>query len=239
MRKKPHHRKFHRIILKLSGEFFGSRETTFNESAIEYTVKQLTSIRELGVRVGVVIGAGNIMRGRDSRTTDRIDADLCGMMGTVINGMILYSMLKNTKHNVKISSAFAIDGITERFDRSKDLAYYNSGGIIVFVGGTGNPLFTTDTAAALRAAELNADVLIKGTKVPGVYSADPHRIKRAKLYKKLTFKQAIEKNLRVMDLTAFNICRETNIPICVYEFLTCKLSDVVSGQNIGTIISGG
>ena len=120
-----------------------------------------------------------------------------------------------------------------------DLAFYDTGGIIVFVAGTGNPLFTTDTAAALRAAELKADLLIKGTKVAGVYSADPHRNKQAKFFKSLTPEQAIAKNLQVMDLTAFNICREAHIPICVYNFMKHKLSDVLLGKNIGTIISGG
>jgi uridylate kinase len=239
MKKKPHHRKFHRIIVKLSGEFFGNRETPFNEAAIKYTVREIAAVKESGARIGIVVGAGNIMRGRDATKIDKIDADLCGMMGTVINGMILYSMLKKEKHDVRISGAFAIEGLVERFNRSKELDFYNAGGIIIFVGGTGNPLFTTDTAAALRAAELKADVLIKGTKVRGVYSADPHRTKRATFYSKLTFDQAIEKNLQVMDLTAFNICRETNIPICVYDLMNYNLSDVVAGQDIGTIISGG
>ena len=170
---------------------------------------------------------------------DKIDADLCGMMGTVINGLILSSVLKKARHRVRLSSAFGIEGIAERFDRSTDLAFYDSGGIIVFVAGTGNPLFTTDTAAALRAAQLNADLLVKGTKVAGVFSADPHKDQQAKFYEKLTPEQAIAKNLQVMDLTAFNICRERHIPIYVYNFMKHKLSDVLYGKNVGTIISGG
>ena len=186
-----------------------------------------------------MVGAGNIIRGRDAKDLDKIDADLCGMMGTVINGLILCSHLKKTRYRVKLSSALGIDGIAQRFHRSEDLAFYDAGGIIVFVAGTGNPLFTTDTAAALRAAELNADLLIKGTKVAGVYSADPHKDKQATFYKTLTPDQAIAKNLKIMDLTAFNICREAGIPICVYDFMKHRLSEVLSGKKIGTIISGG
>jgi uridylate kinase len=239
MRQKPRHSKFRRIILKLSGEFFGDQATPFHQAAINYTVAQIASAQNLGAKVGVVVGAGNIIRGRDAKGLDKIDADLCGMMGTVINGLILSSVLKKAKHRVKLSSALGIDGIAERFNRSTDLAFYDTGGIIVFVAGTGNPLFTTDTAAALRAAELKADLLIKGTKVAGVYSADPQRNKQAKFFKSLTPEQAIAKNLQVMDLTAFNICREAHIPICVYNFMKHKLSDVLLGKNIGTKISGG
>lgn len=239
MKQKSQHKKYRRIILKLSGEFFGNQDTTFNQAEIRYTVEQITSARKLGTKIGIVVGAGNIIRGRDAKGLNKIDADLCGMMGTVINGLILSSMLKKANHEVRVSSALAIDGVAERFNKSKDGAFYNSGGIIVFVGGTGNPLFTTDTAAALRAAELNADVLIKGTKVAGVYSSDPNKDKRATFYKKLTCDQVIARNLQVMDLTAFNICREAHIPIRVYNFMKHKLSDIIHGKNIGTIISGG
>ncbi|MGD8978904.1 MAG: uridine monophosphate kinase [candidate division WOR-3 bacterium] len=239
MKQEPKHQKFRRIILKLSGEFFGGQATPLNQAAIDYTVEQIASARKMDAKIGVVVGAGNIIRGRDAKGLGQIDADLCGMMGTVINGLILCSVLKKSKHRVKMSSALGIDGIAERFHRSEDLAFYDAGGIIVFVAGTGNPLFTTDTAAALRAAELNADVLIKGTKVAGVYSADPHKHKAATFYRHLTPDQAIAKNLRVMDLTAFNICREAHIPICVYNFMEHGLSDVLAGKKIGTIISGG
>ena len=239
MKQKPQHLKFRRIILKLSGEFFGDQGAPFNQAALDYTVTQIASARRMGAKIGVVVGAGNIIRGRDARGLDKIDADMCGMMGTVINGLILSSILKKAKHQVRLSSALGIDGIAERFNRSADQAFYDTGGVIVFVAGTGNPLFTTDTAAALRAAELNADVLIKGTKVAGVYSADPHKHKQAKFFKKLTPEQAIEKNLQVMDLTAFNICREAHIPIYVYNFMKHELPDVLLGKNIGTIISGG
>ncbi len=239
MKKKSHHSKYRRIILKLSGEFFGNQETAVNMSSIKYTVQQITEATRMGTKIGIVVGAGNIIRGRDARELDKIDADLCGMMGTVINGLILCSVLKQAGHRVKISSAVAIDGIAESFNKFKDLEFYDSGGVVIFVGGTGNPLFTTDTAAALRAAEFDVDVLIKGTKVAGVYSADPHTNKNATFYETLNYRQVITKDLQVMDLAAFNICRETRIPICVYNFTKYKLSDVLSGKKVGTLISGG
>jgi uridylate kinase len=239
MKKKPHHTKYHRIILKLSGEFFGNQQTTLSQPALQYTVKQITSARDMGARIGVVVGAGNIIRGRDAEWFNKIDADLCGMMGTAINGLTLCSLLKKTNHDAKISSALAIDGVAERYNKFTDLISYDSGSIIVFVGGTGNPLFTTDTAAALRAAEMNADVLIKGTKVAGVYSSDPHTDKSATFYKKLTYDQVINKNLQIMDLAAFDICRKAEIPICVYNFMKYKLADIISGKTVGTIIGGG
>jgi len=240
MKKKSHHTKYHRIILKLSGEFFGSQQKILSEPALQYVAEQIISARELGARIGVIVGAGNIIRGREAQWFNKIDADLCGMMGTVINGLTLCSLLKKNNHDTKISSALAIDGVAERFNRYTDLLSYNSGSIVVFVGGTGNPLFTTDTAAALRAAEMNADVLIKGTKVAGVYSSDPHTDKNATFYEELTYDQVIDRNLQIMDLAAFDICRKAKIPIYVYDFMKYKLADIISGsKKVGTIIGGG
>jgi uridylate kinase len=239
MKNKSPKPKYRKIILKLSGEFLGSRDETFDQTAIRYVVKQIVSAKKLGVRIGVVVGAGNIIRGRDVSWPNKIDADMCGMMATVINGILLLSTLNETEHEVKLSSALAVDGIAERFTKFADLEFYNSGGIVIFAGGTGNPLFTTDTAAALRAAQFGADVLIKGTKVAGVYSSDPQKNKQATLYKKLTYDRAIEENLEVMDLAAFNICRAAEIPICVYDFTQHQLTDVIAGETPGTIISGG
>ena len=239
MKEKPHHTKYRRIILKLSGEFFGNEQTILSQPALQYIVEQIISVRELGAKIGVVVGAGNIIRGRDVQWFNKIDADLCGMMGTVINGLTLCSLLKKGNHDAKISSALAIDGVAERFNKFADLASYDAGSIVVFVGGTGNPLFTTDTAAALRAAEMNADVLIKGTKVAGVFSSDPYTDKSATFYKKLTYDQVIEKNLKIMDLAAFDICRKAEVPICVYNFMKYRLADIISGKMVGTIIGGG
>jgi uridylate kinase len=239
MKKKSRRKAYPRIILKLSGEFFGKKGTSFNQSAIQYTVGQITKALELGTKIGIVVGGGNIIRGHDAQWLNKIDADVCGMMGTMINGLMLHSVLDRTGFKVKISSALAVDGVVERFNKFRDQEFYDKGGIVLFVGGTGNPLFTTDTAAALRAAEFSADMLIKGTKVAGVYSSDPHKNKHARFYKRLTYDQAISKNLEVMDMTAFNICRQADIPICVYDFMQHELCDIIAGEMVGTIIDGG
>lgn len=239
MKKNPRSTKYGRIILKLSGEFFGDENRTFNQSAIHYIVEQITEARNLGTKMGIVVGGGNIIRGRDAAWLDKLDADLCGMVGTVINGVTLHSILQKKGQRVKLCSGLAVEGIAERFSKFNDREFFESGGTVIFVGGTGNPMFTTDTAAALRAAEFEADVLIKGTKVAGVYSADPHKNEKAKLYRNLSYDEAIKKRLMVMDLTAFNICREAHIPIHVYEFLKHGLVDILSGKTTGTIISGG
>ena len=239
MKKKPHLTKYQRIILKLSGEFFGNDDETFNELAINYAVEQILQAKRMDVRIGIVVGGGNIIRGRDAAWLDNIDADLRGMVGTVINGIVLHSLLERKGQRVKLSSGIAMEGIAEKFNKFTDLEFYDSGGILIFVGGTGNPLFTTDTAAALRAVELRADALVKGTKVAGVYSADPVTNKNATFYKEISYEQVIKKQLKVMDLSAFNTCRDAGIPIYVYNFLEHDLRDVLSGRKIGTIISGG
>jgi uridylate kinase len=239
MKKKPHPTKYNRIILKLSGEFFGNDDKTFNEPAINYAVEQILQAKNMGTKIGVVVGGGNIMRGRDAAWLDTIDADLCGMVGTVINGVVLHSLLESKGQRVKLSSGLVVEGIAEKFSKSTDLEFFDSGGIVIFVGGTGNPLFTTDTAAALRAAEFRVDMLIKGTKVAGVYSADPMTNKSATFYKEISYEQVIKKHLKVMDLAAFNICRDAGIPIYVYNFFEHDLRGVLSGRKIGTIISGG
>lgn len=239
MKDDPSHPKYRRIILKLSGEFFGNKSNSFDKAAIDYSIGQITSAREAGTKIGIVVGAGNIIRGRDAEWINKIDADMCGMVATVINGALLYSTLSKKGYDVRLSSALAVDGIAQRFSKFEDLEFYNEGGILIFAGGTGNPLFTTDTAAAVRAAQMHADVLIKGTKVAGVYSADPHKDKQATFYRELTYDQAIEKKLGVMDMAAFNICREATIPIYVYDFSQHQLSDIINGKIVGTIISGG
>jgi uridylate kinase len=239
MKKKPPSIKYRRIILKLSGEFFGDECRTFNQSAIRYIVEQIIEARNLGTKMGIVVGGGNIIRGRDATWLDKIDADLCGMVGTVINGIVLHSILQKEGLSVKLSSGLTVEGIAEKFSKFNDREFYESGGTVIFVGGTGNPMFTTDTAAALRAAEFGADALVKGTKVAGVYSADPIKDEHATLYKNLSYNEAIKKRLMVMDLTAFNICREARIPIHVYDFLKHGLFDILSGKRTGTIICGG
>lgn len=207
-----------------------------NSLVLQYITDQILSVNELGVKIGVVIGGGNIIRGKSQPYLDHIDADLCGMVATVINGIALYSYLKKKVDNVCLRSSFGISGLIEPFNKFKCIKIYDRGDILILTGGTGNPLFTTDTAAALRAAELSAEILIKGTKVEGVYSTDPRKNKKAKLYRDLEYQTAIDRNLNVMDITAFRICKEAKIPICVYNLMKYQLKKIVIGETIGTIV---
>ena len=237
---KPHKKiKFRRIILKISGELLGAKDAVFDRATINYITDQIQEVSVLGARIGIVIGGGNIIRGRNAQWFDKIDADLCGMIATMINGIIINSQLAKNHVASKIRGALELHGIVKLFSKSEDLAAFERGQILIFVGGTGNPLFTTDTAAALRAGELDADILIKGTKVEGVFARDPVKDPKAILYPKLSFTEVIRKNLTVMDLAAINICREKNIPICVYDFLKYPLSSIVRGEKIGTLITNG
>lgn len=237
LRKKP--AVYKKIILKLSGEMLGSKGRLFDPPAIGYIVDQITAAQSAGTKIGVVIGAGNIVRGRDTEWLDAVDADLCGMMGTVINGIVLSSSLRTKGINSRLVSGMEINSVVARSNKFRDNEFFDAGDILIFVGGTGNPLFTTDTAAALRAVEYDADIIIKATKVEGVFSEDPMTNKRAKFYARLTYDQAIEQHLSIMDTAAFAICREARIPICVYDFKKYALRDVVMGKPIGTLITQG
>jgi uridylate kinase len=230
---------FQKVILKISGEIFGKKNHLLHSQSIGYITEQIATAHALGVRLGVVIGGGNIIRGRDIGWLNNVDADTCGMIATMINGIVLSSQLAEHAVLTKLSSGIEVAGVVNRCNKFEDTGFYSSGGVLIFVGGTGNPLFTTDTAAALRAVEFNADVLIKGTKVEGVYSADPKKSRHASLYRALDFDEAIAKKLAIMDLAAFNICKEANIPICVYDFMKYPLSSVLRGDRIGTLITKG
>ncbi|MGB3340662.1 MAG: UMP kinase [bacterium] len=231
--------KYQRLLLKISGEILGSEKKLFNQRSFDYITEQIIGASRLGVKISIVIGGGNVIRGRDVGWFNNIDADMCGMLATIINGIIVQSQLQKNGIATKLSSGLEVRGIVERSNKFEDLDFYNSGGVIVYVGGTGNPLFTTDTAAALRAAELNADILVKATKVEGIYSSDPMKDSTAELYKTLTYQKAIDENLGIMDLTAFNICRKTNIPIYVYNLMKYSLSRVIKGEQIGTLVTNG
>ncbi len=228
--------KYHKILLKISGEIIGQGSKIFVPQILDYISGQIVSVYSLGVKIAVVIGGGNIVRGREVSWLSSIDADLCGMMATVINGMALYSYLKKRIENVYLRSSFEVTGFVECFHKMEDRVIYDQGGIMILVGGTGNPLFTTDSAAALRAVELSTQMLVKGTKVDGVYSADPKKNRKAKLYNRLTYQEAIDKDLKVMDLAAFKICKEAKIPICVYNLMKYPLKKIVLGEPIGTIV---
>ena len=228
-----------KIILKISGEFLGNKDEIFNQSTLQYITEQIAEVQGLGVKIGIVVGGGNIIRGRAASWLEKVTADYCGMMATVINGLVIYCALQKRNIKAQLCSAIEIPSIAKIFSNFDYPRTHKEREILIFVAGTGNPFFTTDTAAALRAVELGADILIKGTKVEGVYSADPVKDPKAILYKKLKFDEVITKGLAVMDLAAFNICRETNIPICVYNFMKYPLKKIISGDAIGTLITNG
>ena len=234
-------RKLHykRIVLKISGETLGNKAEIFNKRTIDYIIKQIVEVKSLGVKMGIVVGGGNIIRGREDSWVVNVDADFCGMIATVINGIVLHSQLRKKNIQAKICSGLEVSGIAKRCNKFEEWWPYESGDVIIFVGGTGCPFFTTDTAAALRAMEFEADILIKGTKVEGVYSKDPKKNRKALFYRRLNFDDVIAKKLEVMDLAAFNICKEANIPICVYNFMRYPLRSIIKGKEIGTLITNG
>ena len=231
--------KYQRILLKISGEIFGNKAQIFNRKTIEYIKKQIAEAHSLGVKIGIVVGGGNIIRGRGVRWIDKVDADLCGMIATIINGIVICSQLRKNNINAYLRSGIGVNGVVKPCNKFEDARLYTSGNVIILVGGTGNPFFTTDTAAALRSVEFGSDILIKGTKVEGVYSSDPKKNRKAIFYRRLKFDEVIAKNLAVMDLAAFNICKEANIPICVYNFMKYPLSSIIRGKEVGTLITNG
>lgn len=217
----------------------GKGAESFHRPVLHYVTSQISGVHRAGAKIGVVVGGGNIIRGKGARWLDRVSADLCGMTATVINGIVLQDYLVAAGLKVRLSGGFEIRGLVNLFHPADDRAFYESGGVLIFVAGTGNPLFTTDTAAALRAVEMRADLLVKGTKVEGVYSADPQRDPHAKLYRALDYETAIKKNLMIMDRAAFGICQETRIPICVYNLAQYRLLDIMRGRKIGTLVHEG
>ncbi len=202
--------------------------------------KQVKAVADLGVQTAIVIGGGNIFRGLKGAGEgyDRVKGDQMGMLATVINGLALHSALERLGVNAKMMTAIRMEPVGEAYSQSRAVEELTRGNVIIFTGGTGNPYFTTDTAAALRAVEIKADVLLKGTRVDGVYSADPEKVKDAIRFDEITFDLAYKKNLKIMDLTAFTLCRENNLPIVVFDMnLQGNLLKIVRGERIGTIVS--
>jgi|UniRef100_A0A7V3RDR3 uridylate kinase len=229
---------YKRILLKLSGEVLsGEGKKGLDSKMGDLIVEEVSNVIEKGVQIGIVIGAGNLFRGEDISYVGPINADQIGMLGTVINSIYLFSSFK--KHGIdsvvlsKITDLPSVERLTyDAIERA-----FREHKIVIFAGGTSNPLFTTDTAAALRAAEMNADVLIKGTKVDGVYSKDPKKFSDAKRFEKLTFEEAIKMNLTVMDTSAFVLCRSHSIPVIVMNFFEKgNFSKLVDGDKIGTLV---
>ena len=232
---------FNRILVKLSGEIIaGKKGYGIDPKITQDLALKLKEVADKGIQVGIVIGGGNIFRGisADSKGLDRVPGDYIGMMATIMNSVALQSALERLGCDTRVMSALSITQLAEPYIRRRGIRHLEKGRIVIFAGGTGNPYFSTDTAAALRAIEINADIIIKGTKVDGVYSADPEVDPDATKYDTLTFKEVIEKELRVMDLTAVTLCKENNLPIIVFDIKSKNgLVDIVNSVPIGTTVS--
>jgi uridylate kinase len=231
---------YQRILLKLSGEaLMGDDAYGINRATIVRMVREIKGVTDLGVQVAVVIGGGNIFRGvaGGSVGMDRATADYMGMLATVMNSLALGDTMRQEGITARVMSAIGIDQVVEPYVRPKALQYLEEGKVVVFAAGTGNPFFTTDTAAALRGAEIGAQVVLKATKVDGVYTADPKKDSGATLYKNISFDEAIAKNLQVMDATAFALCRDQKLPIRVFSIVKPgALQRVVRGEDEGTLV---
>jgi uridylate kinase len=231
---------YQRILLKLSGEaLMGDDSFGINREMVERIVSQVKEVSDLGVQVAVVIGGGNIFRGvsQGAAGMDRATADYMGMLATVINALALGDAMNRGGLVARVQSALSIEPVVEPYIRGKAIRYLEEGKIVIFAAGTGNPFFTTDTAAALRGREVEANIVLKATKVDGVYTADPLKDKGAKRYAKITFDEAFVKNLKVMDATALALCRDQKLPIIVFSiFKEGALRRVVMGEDEGTLV---
>jgi uridylate kinase len=233
---------YKRILLKLSGEsLMGSEKFGITAEMLQHYALQVQEIVGLGVEVAIVIGGGNIYRGIQAEKSgiERVQGDYMGMLATVINGMALQSALESVGLYTRLVSAIEMKEIAEPYIRRRATRHLEKKRVVIFAAGTGSPFFTTDSAAALRASEMNVDVILKGTRVDGIYTADPEKDPTATKYDRLTFDEVISKNLNVMDMTAFTLCRENNIPIIVFDIgKDDNLKKIVLGENIGTLVKG-
>ncbi|OGA08900.1 MAG: UMP kinase [Betaproteobacteria bacterium RIFCSPHIGHO2_12_FULL_69_13] len=232
--------KYKRILLKLSGEaLLGDDPFGISRQTIQAIAAEIALVARMGVEIGVVIGGGNIFRGVTPAATgmDRATADYMGMLATVMNALALQDAMRQAGLACRVQSALNIEQIVEPYIRAKAIRYLEEGKVVVFAAGTGNPFFTTDTAAALRGAEIGAEIVLKATKVDGVYSADPKQDPAAKRYARISFDEAIVRNLKVMDATALTLCRDQNLPINVFSiFKKDALCRVVMGEDEGTLV---
>lgn len=233
---------YKRVLLKLSGEALqGKKGFGIDPDEITCIARQIVEVRELGVQVAVVIGGGNILRGRDAAGAgiDPSTADYMGMLATVINALALQDCLEKNGMQTRTQTAIEMQELAEPYIRRRAIRHLEKGRVVVFAGGTGNPYFTTDTAAALRGIEIDADVLLKATKVEGVYSADPKKDANAKKYEKLSYLEVLEKRLGVMDATAISLCMDNNLPVIVFNMnVQGNIKRAVLGEKIGTRVSG-
>lgn len=232
--------KYKRILLKLSGEaLMGQDLFGINRQTIERIVDEIAQVAALGVEMGVVIGGGNIFRGvaLGSAGMDRATADYMGMLATIMNALALADVMRQKGLNARVQSAINIEQVVEPYIRPKAIRYLEEGKIVIFAAGTGNPFFTTDTAAALRGTEIGAEMVLKATKVDGVYSDDPNKNPDATRYEHLTFDEAMLKNLKIMDATAFALCRDQNLPITVFSITKPgAMKKVIMGEGEGTLV---
>ncbi|NRA50457.1 MAG: UMP kinase [Phaeodactylibacter sp.] len=234
--------KYNRILLKLSGEsLMGDQGFGIDSKMLTHYAQQVKELLEMGVQVAVVIGGGNIYRGLQANESgiERVQGDYMGMMATVINGMALQSALEGVGVFTRLISAIEMKQIAEPYIRRRAIRHLEKGRVVIFSAGTGSPYFTTDSAAALRANEINADVILKGTRVDGIYNADPEKDASATKFDSLTFAKVISMGLSVMDMTAFTLCRENNLPIVVFDInQKDNLKAIVQGERIGTLVEG-
>ncbi len=232
---------YNRILLKLSGEsLMGKNQFGIDNNVLVQYSKEIKAIIDSGVQVAIVIGGGNIFRGLQAAEggMDRVQGDYMGMLATVINSMALQAALEGLGVFTRLQSAIKMEAICEPFIRRRAVRHLEKGRVVIFGAGTGNPYFTTDTAASLRAIEIEADVILKGTRVDGIYTADPEKDKKARKYEQITFKEVYDKNLKVMDMTAFTLCEENNLPIIVFDMnKKGNLGKLVRGEKVGTLVT--
>jgi uridylate kinase len=235
---------YHRVVLKISGESFAKPGASgIDPEELAVIAGEIADAAAVGTELAVVVGGGNIVRGARLAEAGQIhqaSADYMGMLGTVINGVALKEALEHRGQPARLMSAIDIPAVAEPWIRGRALSHLEKGRVLVLAAGTGNPFFTTDTCASLRGAELGADILLKATKVDGIYDADPHKDPAATRYESLTFTEAIEKQLKVMDLTALSMCMERDLPVCVFAFkVPGNIRRVVQGESIGTMVRNG
>lgn len=233
---------YKRIILKISGEILGSRTEgePIHARSLENICKEIKAVSDMGIEVGLVVGGGNIFRGLQGseKGIDRTTGDSMGMLATVINGLAIMDRLEKMGAVVRVQSAIPMDKLAEPYIQRRAIRHLERGRIVIFVAGTGNPYFSTDTTAALRASEISADIILKATKVDGIYDKDPHKHEDAKRFEQLTYMECLEKRLSVMDSTAFSLCMDNGLPILVFDLQReHSIRTAVSGETIGTIVS--
>ena len=233
--------KYKRILLKLSGEaLMGNKQFGIDNNRLMQYAKDIKEISDLNVEIGIVIGGGNIFRGVQAEKggMDRTQGDYMGMLATMINSMALQSALESIGLFTRLQSAIEMKQIAEPYIKRKAVRHLEKGRIVIFGSGTGNPFFTTDSAASLRAVEIDCDVILKGTRVDGVYDADPEKHPNANKYDTLSFDEAYEKKLKIMDMTAFTLCKENQIPVVVFDMNNSgNLKKVILGDNVGTLVT--